>query len=341
MSRPTIAPRRWTPPKQHRGVSDPGQVAAGLPPVRVVELPAHGAEDVLVDDAGRVLTGTEDGRLLRVSGDGGVVELIGSTGGRPLGLEFAPDGSLIVCDAHRGLLRVDLRAGDPASVEVLVDQVDGRPLRFCNNAAVCCDGTVYFTDSSRDLGIDHWKAELLAHSRTGRLLRRTPSGEVEVVLDGLAFANGVALATDESFVAVAETGGYAVQRLWLTGDRAGEQDHLVQNLPGFPDNISTGSDGLIWVSIASPRDRVLDLLLPLPPVLRRIVWALPAWLHPKPKRIVRVQAYDETGALVHDLSGQHDDFHMVTGVREHHGQVWVGSLHEPKVAVIGPLHPGA
>jgi sugar lactone lactonase YvrE len=304
----------------------------------VVGVPSYGTEDVLVDDAGRVITGTEDGRIFRISADGGVVELLAMTGGRPLGLELAPDGTLIVCDANRGLLRVDLRT---EAVEVLVDHVEGRPMRFCNNAAVAADGTIYFSDSTRDFGVDDWKADLLAHSRTGRLMRRSPSGEVDVLLEGLAFANGVALAPDESFVAVAETGAYCVQRLWLTGGRAGKPEPLVEALPGFPDNIATGTDGLIWVTIASPRDPVLDFLLPRHPLLRKIAWRLPDRLQPKPKRTVRVQAYDSDGALVHDLGGQHDDFHMVTGVREHQGTVWVGSLHEPKVAAIGPLTGGA
>ena len=52
---------------------------------------------------------------------------------------------------------------------------------------------------------------------------------------------------------------------------------------------------------------------------------------------VRVQAYDENGVLVHDVDvdpKQHGAaYHMVTGVREHEGQVWMGSLHEPAVAV--------
>jgi sugar lactone lactonase YvrE len=334
MRRPTIRPNRWTPPKPDDRAS---QQAGALPPLRVVEVPGYGTEDVLVDDAGRVLTGTEDGRIFRVSADGGVVELLAMTGGRPLGLEFAPDWSLVVCDAYRGLLRVDLRT---ESVEVLVDRVDDRPLRFCNNAAVAGDGTIYFSDSTRDFGIEDWKADLLAHSRTGRLLCRRPSGEVDVLLEGLAFANGVALASDESFVAVAETGAYAVQRLWLTGGRAGKAEPLVDNLPGFPDNIATGSDGLIWVTLASPRDRVLDFLLPRHPVLRRIAWRLPDRLQPSPKRTVRVQAYDRDGTLVHDLSGTHHDFHMVTGVREHEGTVWLGSLHEPKVAAIGLFQAG-
>jgi len=334
MSRPRISPRRWTPPPQPAGAKR----LPGLPPLRVVSVPSYGTEDVLVDDAGRVITGTEDGRIFRVSADGGVVELLAMTGGRPLGIEFAPDGALVVCDANRGLLRVDLRT---EAVEVLVSEVDGRPMRFCNNAAVAGDGTIYFSDSTRDFGVDDWKADLLAHSRTGRLMRRSPSGEVEVLLEGLAFANGVALAPDESFVAVAETGSYAVQRLWLAGSRAGKPEPLVENLPGFPDNIATGSDGLIWVTIASPRDPVLDFLLPRHPLLRKIAWRLPDRFQPKPKRTVRVQAYDTDGRLVHDLGGQHDEFHMATGVREHDGTVWVGSLHEPKVAAIGPLGGGA
>jgi sugar lactone lactonase YvrE len=332
MSRPRIRPKRWVPPRTARGQRPPH-----LPQMRLVPVPGYGTEDVLVDDAGRVITGTEDGRILRISADGGVVELLAMTGGRPLGIELAPDRSLVVCDARRGLLRVDLRT---ESVDVLVGEVEGRPLRFCNNAAVATDGTIYFTDSTRDFGIDHWKADLLEHSRTGRLLRRRPTGEVDELMHGLAFANGVALSADESYVAVAETGAYAVQRLWLTGHRAGLIEPLVDGLPGFPDNISTGSDGLIWVSIGSPRDRVLDFLLPRHPALRRLVWRLPEALHPKPRRTVRVQAYDDAGTLVHDLNGKHEEFHMVTGVREHEGRVWVGSLHEPKVGVIGPLPPG-
>ncbi len=38
--------------------------------------------------------------------------------------------------------------------------------------------------------------------------------------------------------------------------------------------------------------------------------------------------------LVHDLEVSTSDYHMVTGVREHDGRVWVGSLHEPAIAVI-------
>src|SRR6266536_2410794 len=206
-------------------------------------------------------------------------------------------------------------------------------------AAVAPDGTIYFSVSSARFGIDHWRAELFEHSGTGRLLRRDPSGAVEPVVEGLEFANGVALAPDGSFVLVAETTAYRLTRLWLTGDRASSTDVFADNLPGFPDNISTGTDGLIWVTQATPRDAVLDKLLPRPPVLRKLAWALPDRLQPQEKRTVWVLAYDADGTLVHDLQGPGRSYHLVTGVREHHGAVWLGSLVETAIAVLD-LGPG-
>jgi sugar lactone lactonase YvrE len=303
--------------------------------LQVIAVPADGAEDVVVathgPDQGSVFTGTVDGSIWRVSPDGAVVDRVAQTGGRPLGLEIDADGRLLVCDAHRGVLRVDTRNG---AIEAVTDEVDGRAMVFCNNAAVARDGTVYFTDSSTRFGIEEWKQDFVQDTRTGRLLRLGTDGSVTVLLDGLAFANGVALSSDERFVCVAETGARTVVRLWLTGERAHGRDHLVSDLPGYPDNISRGSDGLVWVALASPRDPVVERLQSGPVWLRRQVTRIPERLQPKPRRTVRAQAYDDQGRLVHDLDLAAPDFHMVTGVREHDGRVWLGSLHEAAVAVV-------
>ncbi len=296
----------------------------------VYQVPAAGAEDVVVAPGGEIYTGTEDGSIFRLSHDGRRIESVAHTGGRPLGIETLPDGRLLVCDAKRGLLKVDPATG---AVEHCVAEVDGRAMRFCNNAAVADDGTVWFSDSSTLYSIDQWKNDFVENTRTGRLLRYAEDGTLEVALDGLAFANGVALAADGSYVAVAETGARTVVRLWLTGPRQGERDFLVEDLPGYPDNIARGSDGLIWVTLASPRDPVVERLQTAPPMIRRAVTRIPERMQPKPKRTIRVQAYDEGGRLVHDVDVRDDRFHMVTGVREHEGRVWMGSLHEPAVAV--------
>lgn len=293
-------------------------------------VPAMGAEDVVVAPDGTVYTGTEDGAVWAVDPGTGSTRRVADTGGRPLGIELTDEGDLLVCDAERGLLRVAPRSGE---VEVLLDLVDGRAMKFCNNAAVAADGTIWFSDSSLHYGVAQWKDDFVQDTRTGRLLRRDPDGTVTVVLDGLAFANGVALAADESFVCVAESRARTVVRLWLTGPRAGERDHLVTDLPGYPDNISRGSDDLIWVTIGSPLDRLVERIGSAPLAVRRMVTRIPEALQPKPKRTIRVQAYADDGRLVHDLAIDHPGFHMVTGVREHDGKVWMGSLHEPSVAV--------
>lgn len=299
--------------------------------LRRIEVPAMGAEDVVVDDSGTAWTGTEDGSVWRVAPDGSVTR-VGNTSGRPLGIELYGDDRLLIADARLGLLAMSTTTG---VVERLLTEVDGARMVFCNNAAVAASGDIWFSDSSTVHPIERWKADFVEHTETGRLLCRRADGTVEVHVDGLAFANGVALAADESFVCVAETGRRTVVRRWLTGDRAGATDLLASDLPGYPDNISRGSDGLIWVTIASPLDPVVETLRNRAPLLvRKAVTRLPAFLQPKPKETVRVQAFDDTGRLVHDLDADASSYHMVTGVREHDGEVWLGSLHEPALAVL-------
>lgn len=310
-----------------------------------VPVPGSGAEDVLVGVDGRIWTGTVDGALIVATPDGLVAERIVETGGRPLGLEWLPDGRMLVCDAERGLLAVDVLGG--AEIEELVTHVDGHRMAFTNNAAVAADGTIWFSDSSRYWGVREWTSDLIAHTRSGRLLRRAPDGTVTTVLDGLAFANGVALLADESAVLVAETALRRIRRVELVdGNPAAGQDVgregvspqvpsaqiFVDALPGYPDNIARGSDGLIWSAIASPPDPVLGVLQRSNDTLRKLALRLPDALKPSPRRTVRVTAHDDRGALVHDLQADAADWHMATGVREHHGRVWMGSLVEPALA---------
>jgi len=302
--------------------------------LKVIPVPGEGAEDVVVGthgaDEGAVFTGTADGAIWRVSHDGQKIDKVAHTGGRPLGIEIDADGRLLVCDAHKGLLRVDTSSG---AIEAVADSVDGTKMAFCNNAAVAADGTIWFSDSSTKFGIEQWKDDFVQDTRTGRLMRRDPDGTITVVDQGLRFANGVALSKAEDFVVVAETAGRTLVRHWLTGEKAGRRELLSQDLPGYPDNIARGSDGLIWVTIASPRDPLVERLQRGPVWLRRQVTRIPDALQPKPKRTVRVQAFDDDGRLVHDVDLDGGGYHMVTGVREHDGRVWMGSLEEPAVAV--------
>jgi len=324
MGKPSIDPARWTPPA-------PAPAGRPVAPqnLRVHTSSGNGTEDVLVREDGHVVTGLADGRIVAIDPGTGAESHLADTGGRPLGIENHPEGGFVVCDSHRGLLHVD----DHGTVTVLADGFEGVPFVFCNNAAVAADGTIWFTDSSTKFGIDTWRGDLIEHRPTGRLFRRDTDGTLTVLADDLAFGNGVALADDESFLVVAETGAYSLRRVWLTGERAGSSEPFGPVLPGFPDNISTGDDGNVWVTIASPRDTALDALLPRAPWLRKVVWALPQRLQPQPKKLIHVQAYDRDGGLVHDVAGRHERFGMATGVRQVGSRVWLGSLELPTIAV--------
>ncbi|HEX5661184.1 MAG TPA: SMP-30/gluconolactonase/LRE family protein [Polyangiales bacterium] len=320
--KPPIQPALWIPPAPTRS-----KLAKLRTPLRTIPLPARG-EDVAIDAQGRLICGLVDGRVVRLD-ERGTLEELGNTGGRPLGIEVDGD-SAVVCDAKRGLLRLDLKS---RALEVLVD-ARTQGLGFCNNAAVARDGTIYFSDSSRQVGIDHWRGELLAHSATGRLLKLTKDGKLTVLIEGLEFANGVALAQDESFVAVAETTAYRVRKLWLKGPLAGSQDALIDDLPGFPDNLSSDAEGRLWIAIANPRNPLLDFLLPKPAVLRQVVWALPERIQPGPERSIRVLAVDRDGRVVREISGKTSAYHMVTGMRVHGQTLYLASLEEAALATI-------
>ncbi|MEV0277442.1 SMP-30/gluconolactonase/LRE family protein [Streptomyces sp. NPDC050610] len=314
-----------------------------LPVPRVIAPGIEGPEDVIVDGAGRILAGAADGRIWRfalpeAAGDARP-EVVARTGGRPLGLEALPGGGLLVCDAERGLLRVD---PDTGAVVTLADEAAGAPLRFCSNAAAAADGTVYFTVSSRRYGLEDWLGDILEHIGTGLLLRLRPGGEPEVLLEGLQFANGVALALDESFVAVAETGAYRVGRYWLSGPRAGQHDTLADGLPGFPDNISRDADGLFWIALAGPRLPGLGLLHRRGPAVRRAAWNAAKRVRPRPSRTVRVLAVGAGGGVVRDLRYARSPYRMVTSVSRHGSRLVMGSLVEGGIATFDlPPAPGA
>ncbi|MDH6572341.1 sugar lactone lactonase YvrE [Streptomyces sp. SAI-208] len=310
-----------------------------LTPRHYVAIGGHGPEDVVADSRGRVLTGVADGRILRIDGLteplAARVEVLADTGGRPLGLELLPDGALLVCDAERGLLGVDLADG---TVRVIADEVAGERLRFASNVVALSDGSVYFTVSSRRYPLDHWIGDIVEHSGTGRLLRLAPGDDTpEVLLEGLRFANGLAASADESFLVVAETGARRLTRYWLDGPRAGRAEPHAENLPGMPDNIWRGGpDGPIWVSLAGPRIPPLDLLHRAAPPVRRAAARVAVHAPYRPTGGIGVLAVDDAGEVVHHLARRGSRFRMVTSVCEASGHLVLGSLWERGIALCEP-----
>jgi hypothetical protein len=322
--KPSIDPVRWQPP--------PVDPLPDLPDadVTVVPVPGDGPEDVVVDAEGQLWAGLVDGRIVRISADGSEQAVVADTGGRPLGMHVARDGTLLICDSYRGLLSMDRTSGTLTS---LVESVDGRPLRFCSNVTEASDGTIYFTESTSSFHFDHFLAAILEARGNGGLYRLATDGTVTTLVDGLYFANGVTATADESALVFAETMGRRLSKYWLTGPQAGTVTPLAVHLPGMPDNISTGSDNRIWVAMVTPVNTSAEWLLSRAPVIRKLIWRLPERLQPKVQPEIWVVGFDaDSGAVVGGIRTKRADFGGVTGVVESGGKLWMSTIGFPAVA---------
>ncbi|MCB9781140.1 MAG: SMP-30/gluconolactonase/LRE family protein [Alphaproteobacteria bacterium] len=320
-----IDPQAWDPGPPTIGASpyDSNGRLARLSRLNIGD--AHGPEDIEVDPDGTVITGVDDGRILELRRD--QVKVLANTGGRPLGLDRDRKGRLWVADAVHGLLRVD----KDGEVQVIVGEVDGERLRFTDDVAVAPDGKVYFTDADRVFGHARMKESLLDGGPHGRLLVWDPDTEqVSVLMDGLHFANGVAMGTGGRYLLLCETLRMRVHKVWLTGDRAGESEVVVDHLPGFPDNITSAGGGVFWVALASPRTALKDAGLRLP-LLRKIGARLPTDILTRPRRHPQAVAISHLGRVLHYLDDPAGGYAPLTTVREAGGSLYLGSLEEPAV----------
>jgi sugar lactone lactonase YvrE len=321
--KPPIDPVRWTPPP----IDELPEF--GPAELTIVPVPGDGPEDVVLDASGDLWTGLVDGRIVRVSPDG-TAAVMANTGGRPLGLHVARDGRVLICDSHRGLLALDTATG---RLSTLVQSVDGRPLRFCSNVTETADGTIYFTESTSQFHFEHFSGAILEARGRGSLFRLDTDGSVTTLVEGLYFANGVTATADESALVFAETQGRRLSKYWLSGPHAGTVTSLAVNLPGYPDNISTGSDGRIWVAMVSQPNAAAEWLAPRAPAIRKLLWRLPDRLQPQIQPQIWVLAFDaDSGEVLTGIQTTRPDFGTVTGVVESAGKLWMSTIAFPALA---------
>lgn len=283
-----------------------------------------GPEHIALGRDGKLYASVAGGAILRMNPDGSGQEVFVNTGGRVLGFDFDSAGRLIAADAMRGLLAVS----PDRKMTLLADQAGGEPIRFADAVVVAENGKIYFSDASGHFPPAEWGGtfeaavlDILEQSSTGRILEYDPAANTtRVVARGLSFANGVALSTDEQTLLVAETGKYrvwkiairasdldvrqtgrfgAAERPLVTGSSA-QASVVLDNLPGYPDNLMRGQDGRIWLGLSGPRNPDLDAMADRP-FLRELTLRLPRALWPMPKRYGHVMAFDESGQVVADL----------------------------------------
>ena len=331
-----VQPVSWAapPPASYTGVHAVNSRLAGLTLIPLGR--ESGPEHVVVGRDGKLYAAVLGGNILRMNLDGSSQEVYASTGGRVLGFDFDAGGRLIAADAVKGLLAI----GPDRKVSVLADQVDGDPIRYADAVVVARDGKIYFSDASGRFAPARWGTyeaavlDIVEQRATGRILEHDPaSGRTRVLVKGLSFANGVALSQDEQHLFVAETGRY---RIWKVAVAAQALDVssgspqarvLLDNLPGYPDNLMRGQEGRIWVGFSGPRTKTVDDMAQKP-FLRSLTLRLPRAMWPLPKPYGHVFAFNEDGQVVADLQDPSGSYPESTGVTETADRLIVQNLHQ-------------
>jgi len=282
-----------------------------------------GPEDITIGPDSFFYTGFEDGRIVRFTQEGKLLETIVNTGGRPLGIQFDKNDNLIVADAYKGLISISLQ-GD---VQVLADSVDGTEIYYADDLDIGKDGTIWFSDATQR----HHENILLDYmglQATGRLLSYNPrTKKTKVELSGLRFANGVALGPNEDYILVTETIGARIHKLWINGPSKGKHEVFPVNLPGYPDNISYNGNGIFWVALPAIRVSSFESLSNKP-FRRKVIARLPSFLtgyEESSKGYGFIIGFDTLGQVVYNLQDSIPNYYSITSVNEFDGFLYLGS----------------
>ena len=323
-----IEPVHWEAPED-QGYSGAHAKNERLANVQLVSLGQfHGPEAAWCQADGSVVVGTAEGVIVRLEPDGRVVTGA-RVGGRPLGITRGDGTRLLVANADLGIQYVTR----DDTIGKITDRIGGKRINYANGIVRHSDGRVFFTDATQRFDprksggtLGAAMMDILEHDPNGRLLVFDPAnGRTEELLTGLAFANGVALDPDEQFLLVAETASYRILRYWIAGPNTGRREIVIDNLPGFPDNLTTGRDGRFWIGISAPRNALLDRLSDKP-FARKVIQRLPEFLRPKAAPYSHVIAIAGDGTVLHDLQGSSTGLPMTTGACETDDDLYITSL---------------
>lgn len=306
-----------------------------LGPVELIGLGRiDGPEDVILDEDDNIYTGNRTGDIVRFfAPDYSRQEVYAHVGGRPLGLAFDKDGSLLVCIGGMGLYRVTTER----EIVKLTDEtnrswlsiIDDSRLRLADDLDVAPDGRIFFSEATVRYEMHEWPVDGLESRGNGRIVCYDPNrGTTRTILRGLKFPNGICMTHDGESFLFAETWGCTISRYWFDGPKKGRVEKVIPDLPGYPDNINRASDGTYWLALVGIRTPSLDLALKMPGFRRRMARrvAPDEWLYPNINTgcVVRFNEEGEILEVLWDRGGENHP--MITSMREHKGHLYIGGI---------------
>ena len=310
---------------------------AGVAAIGLGEL--DGPEDMIFDRAGNLYCGGRQGDIIRFHGpDHERWEVFAHIGGFPMGLAMDRDGNLLTCVAGMGVYKVT----PDREVVKLTDEtnrswlsvIDDSRLKLADDLDIAPDGKVYFSEATIRYEMSDWMVDSLEGRGNGRLICHDPkTGTTRTVLSGLLFPNGICMARDGQSLLFAETWGCRITRYYFAGPDAGKTVPVIDNLPGYPDNINIASDGNFWAALTGMRSPAFDLALKKPGFRRRMVHrvARDEWVFPNMNTgcVIKFNLKGEVLDVLWDLGGKSHP--QITSIREHRGYLYLGGVHNNRI----------
>jgi ribose transport system permease protein len=291
-------------------------------------------EDVILDRHDNLYAGNRHGDIIRFfAPDYERMEVFAHIGGQPLGMAFDREDNLHVCIGGMGLYRVK----PDQTVERVTDETnrswhsinDDSRLRLADDLDIAPDGRIFFSEATTRYEMHEWPVDGLEARGNGRIICYDPrDNSTKTVLRNLRFPNGISMASDGQSILFAETWGCCIKRYWFDGPKAGQVSTVVDNLPGYPDNINLASDGHYWVALVGMRCPAYDLALRMPGFRRRMATRVPLdeWLFPNINTgcVLKFSERGEVLESLWDLGGENHP--MITSMREHRGHLYLGGI---------------
>jgi ribose transport system permease protein len=296
-------------------------------------------EDVILDRHDNLYAGSRHGDIIRFfPPDYEKMEVFAHIGGQPLGMAFDRKDNLYVCIGGMGLYRITPdrkieKATDETNRSIYSVNDDSR-LRLADDLDIADDGRIFFSEATVRYEMHEWPVDGLEARGNGRIVCYDPrTNTTRTVLRGLKFPNGICIASDGQSILFAETFGCSIKRYWFDGPKQGKVEVVMDNLPGFPDNINLASDGNYWLAIVGMRSPALDLAWRMPGFRRRMGKRLPVdeWLFPNINTGCVVK-FNEKGEVLESYWDIKSINHpMITSMREHRGYLYLGGISNNRI----------
>lgn len=299
-------------------------------------------EDVVLDNEDNLYCGNRHGEIIRFfAPDYKKHEVYARIGGQPLGMTFDADYNLFVCVGGMGLYKVTRER----KVELVTDEtnrsylsvIDDSRLKLADDLDILPDGRILFSEATVRYEMHEWQTDALEGRGNGRIIMYDPKlKKTTTVLRNLIFPNGIVLASDNQSIMFAESWNCSIKRYWFEGLKKGQVEPVIENLPGYPDNINRSSDGNYWLAIMGMRSQVFDLAMRKPAFRKRMAKELPGdeWLAPNINAGCIVK-FNEAGEVLEVLWDRQGENHpMITSMREHKGYLYIGGISNNRIGRI-------